>query len=270
MPHLCEKEAVILQDVTEIRFTDPGTHKRCVVKRSQLPLVPAFAITAHKSQGKTLPKAIVDLQNCRGSESPYVMLSRVKSLSGLLILRPFEFARICSRPSQDLRKEFQRLTILNNKTLMSLAHHPILEHYHEHSIQSFDSALSQYDFCDPVFSDPPSHSNEIPTKHSLCIPNNVSNSSPTNDSSGTMFSLHPQCFSDIPQKLPILLIDNETYFSPEHSLNSPLSPYDYIDTIFSSPPLNSNEIPCKCPLLLPDNETSTLSTTHKCQRTDSN
>ncbi|KAF8991662.1 hypothetical protein BDQ17DRAFT_1254664 [Cyathus striatus] len=270
MPHLSEKEAVILQDVTEIRFTDPGTHKRCVVKRSQLPLVPAFAITAHKAQGKTLSKVIVDLQNCRGCEPPYVMLSHVKSLSGLLILHPFDFAQISSCPSEDLHKEFQHLTILNKKTLMSFADHPILHHYHEHSIQTSDLALSEYDFCDSTFSASPLHSNEIPSKHLLCIPDNVTNSSSTYDSSEAMFSSPPQCSNDIPQKVSISIIVNETNSSPESSLHSALSPYVYSDTMFSSPPLNSNEIPCKRSLLVSDSARNTLSTLHKCQRTSSN
>eukprot|EP00662_Eupelagonemidae_sp_cell21_P057476 gene57476-biopygen5607 len=38
------------------------------VTRKQLPIVPSFAVTAHSSQGKTLPKAIVDLRIPRGRE----------------------------------------------------------------------------------------------------------------------------------------------------------------------------------------------------------
>ncbi|KAL1659065.1 hypothetical protein GGF50DRAFT_33099, partial [Schizophyllum commune] len=73
-------------------------------------------MTAHKSQGQTLEKVIVDLEGCRGSEAPYVMLSRVKSLDGLFILRPFAFKKITCNLSQDLRTEFKRLEILRLKT----------------------------------------------------------------------------------------------------------------------------------------------------------
>ncbi|KAF8415487.1 hypothetical protein L210DRAFT_3431350 [Boletus edulis BED1] len=75
-------------------------------------------MTTHKSQGLTLPQAIVDLEGCKGTESPYVLLSRVKSLDGLLILRPFSFKRITCRPSEDARKETRRLQILHLMTIM--------------------------------------------------------------------------------------------------------------------------------------------------------
>eukprot|EP00662_Eupelagonemidae_sp_cell21_P057851 gene57851-biopygen10109 len=47
------------------------------VSRKQLPIIPSFAVTAHSSQGKTLPKAIVDLRIPRGREpiAAYVALS---------------------------------------------------------------------------------------------------------------------------------------------------------------------------------------------------
>ncbi|KAG2361138.1 hypothetical protein BDR07DRAFT_1182013, partial [Suillus spraguei] len=75
-------------------------------------------ITAHKSQGQTLEKVIVDLGSkwCRGAEKPYVMISRVTSLQSLFILRPFNYSKICSHPSQDIRREMLRLDILNLKT----------------------------------------------------------------------------------------------------------------------------------------------------------
>ncbi|KAF8344842.1 hypothetical protein F5887DRAFT_837590, partial [Amanita rubescens] len=66
-------------------------------------------MTAHKSQGQTLNKAIVDLKDTRGTEAPYVMLSRVRRLDDLLILRPFPFARIRCRPSQDTRRDQSRI-----------------------------------------------------------------------------------------------------------------------------------------------------------------
>ncbi|EKM80524.1 hypothetical protein AGABI1DRAFT_38352 [Agaricus bisporus var. burnettii JB137-S8] len=73
-------------------------------------------MTAHKAQGQTLQKAIVDLQSCHGCEAPYVMLSRVTSLEGLLILRPFDIRRIQCRPSEDTRKEMERLLGIHLQT----------------------------------------------------------------------------------------------------------------------------------------------------------
>ena len=56
--------------------------------REQLPLSPAFAMTAHASQGQTLPKAIVDLclSNESNSIASYVALSRVRSQSDILFV----------------------------------------------------------------------------------------------------------------------------------------------------------------------------------------
>ncbi|KAF8332953.1 hypothetical protein F5887DRAFT_893920 [Amanita rubescens] len=93
------------------------------VKRSQCPLVPGFAMTAHKSQGQTLSKVIVDLDSCSGSEAPYVMISRVKSLSGLLIYWSFSKKRIRCNISQDSRAEDLRLRILHFETLKKYGSH---------------------------------------------------------------------------------------------------------------------------------------------------
>ncbi|KAG1839105.1 hypothetical protein DFJ58DRAFT_667927 [Suillus subalutaceus] len=46
-------------------------------------------MTTHKAQGQTMQRAIIDFEGCSGTEAPYVMLLRVTSLDGLLILRPF-------------------------------------------------------------------------------------------------------------------------------------------------------------------------------------
>ncbi|TDL13843.1 hypothetical protein BD410DRAFT_695407, partial [Rickenella mellea] len=73
-------------------------------------------ITAHKAQGQTLSQALIDLQSCKGTEAPYVMVSRVKSLDGLVILRPFSKKKITCRQSEELRNELRRLQFLHLKT----------------------------------------------------------------------------------------------------------------------------------------------------------
>ncbi|KAJ3927527.1 MAG: hypothetical protein NXY57DRAFT_903755 [Lentinula lateritia] len=60
-------------------------------------------MTTYKAQGQTMQTVIVDLESCTGTESPYVMVSWVTSLSSLLILRPFQCKRIQCRQSEDLR-----------------------------------------------------------------------------------------------------------------------------------------------------------------------
>ena len=65
------------------------------MNRSHFPVLAKFRCTAHKSQGQTLQKAIVDLvpqagKKVNGIEFAYVPLSRVRRLQDLTILRPFD------------------------------------------------------------------------------------------------------------------------------------------------------------------------------------
>ncbi|KAJ4464308.1 hypothetical protein C8J55DRAFT_403121, partial [Lentinula edodes] len=74
--------------------------------------------TTHKAQGQTLDSAIIDLESCRGTEAPYVMVSRVKTLDGLLVLRPFQLKKIQCRQSEDSRSEHKRLQLLALETIV--------------------------------------------------------------------------------------------------------------------------------------------------------
>ena len=90
LPTLELHQAVVLQDTINMTFRHPHSGKKCTIRRTQLPILPTFAMTAHKAQGQTMKKVLVDfkLESCKGTESPYVMVSQVASLEGLLILRP--------------------------------------------------------------------------------------------------------------------------------------------------------------------------------------
>ncbi|KAF5327481.1 hypothetical protein D9619_005136 [Psilocybe cf. subviscida] len=83
--------------------------------RKQLPLVPGYVYTDFKSQGRTLLRAIVDLYTARG-QGVYVMLSRVKSLSGLAILRWFPPNKVYNRLPAELREELGRIHTLSVAT----------------------------------------------------------------------------------------------------------------------------------------------------------
>ena len=62
------------------------------ITRRQLPLAPAFAVTAHTAQGQTKDSAIVDLQISKGTSpiASYVAMTRVEKKENVLIYRPFE------------------------------------------------------------------------------------------------------------------------------------------------------------------------------------
>lgn len=57
-----------------------------VIARTQIPLLPAWAITMHKSQGMTLHRAVVNLEHIFEPQMAYVALSRVRSLKGLRVV----------------------------------------------------------------------------------------------------------------------------------------------------------------------------------------
>ena len=118
LPNLPPKHAAILTETVDMRFLHPDSGRKCLIRRTQVPLVPAFAMTAHKAQGKTMDAVIMDLESTSGTESPYVMLSRATSLAGVFILRPFSRRVIQRRPSQDVREEFRRLDMLCHQTIM--------------------------------------------------------------------------------------------------------------------------------------------------------
>ncbi len=86
------------------------------VSRLQPPLLPAYAYTDYKAQGRSLDAAIVDLDSCFSIQGAYVMLSRVRTSDGLAILRPFKARKVEAEISEELRDEFARLERLDEAT----------------------------------------------------------------------------------------------------------------------------------------------------------
>jgi hypothetical protein len=92
-----------------------GKKESINVNRRHFPLVPRFSCTAHKSQGQTLTRAIIDLTIPKGMknvgiEHAYVPLSRVRRLKDLTILRTFDPSVIKAKVSEDcaaMMKEFK-------------------------------------------------------------------------------------------------------------------------------------------------------------------
>lgn len=75
-------------------------------------------MTTHKVQGQTMQQAIVDFEGCSGTEAPYVMLSHITLLDGLLVLRPFNKKKICCHQSEDMRLEQNHQSVLAQQTLI--------------------------------------------------------------------------------------------------------------------------------------------------------
>jgi len=71
------------------------------IHRTQFPLVPAEAITVHKSQGGTLKSAVVHLGSKVQRSLVYVGCSRVTSANGLFIVTPSGIFKGTSKPGKD-------------------------------------------------------------------------------------------------------------------------------------------------------------------------
>jgi hypothetical protein len=126
LPHLPPKHVAVLPGEVEMKaFRHPNSGRSVTLRRHQVPLDAAFAITAHKAQGRTMTQVVVDLNSCIGTEAAYVMISRCTSLEGLMILRPFPITKITVHRSQEARNEFQRLDRLNTQTITECVGSPV-------------------------------------------------------------------------------------------------------------------------------------------------
>ena len=115
-------------DISDILPKDkrPRSNQKAIlsVKRRALPLVPAYCITTHKSQGQTLSKVVIDLKLPNETDdiaAVYVPLSRVKRLTDLVILRHFDYKVLLIKPSKSQVAEMERLDKLYSETQIRFA-----------------------------------------------------------------------------------------------------------------------------------------------------
>ncbi|CEL62289.1 DNA repair and recombination protein pif1, mitochondrial OS=Schizosaccharomyces pombe (strain 972 / ATCC 24843) GN=pif1 PE=1 SV=1 [Rhizoctonia solani AG-1 IB] len=92
------------------------------VRRQQLPITPAYAFTDYRSQGQTIPAAIVDIATPpTGSgltlANIYVALSRSSGSDSIRILREFDESIFMKPVDYDLVKEDERLELLDQQTM---------------------------------------------------------------------------------------------------------------------------------------------------------
>ncbi|KIJ23824.1 hypothetical protein M422DRAFT_195444, partial [Sphaerobolus stellatus SS14] len=73
----------------------------------QVPIVPAFAYTAHNSQGRSLNVGCINFASCPNLAMAYVMLSCLRCLDGLTILRPFASNKIRCRAPEEIQNELK-------------------------------------------------------------------------------------------------------------------------------------------------------------------
>jgi hypothetical protein len=91
-----------------------GGKRNAHVLRTQLNLQPAFAITGHAAQGKTLPQVLVDLGE--GGFAAYVSASRARTREGLFITNAISLKDLNKPVNSDLRQECRRLERLEHNT----------------------------------------------------------------------------------------------------------------------------------------------------------
>ena len=86
------------------------------ILREQAPILPCFSMTDYGSQGKSRPYNPVDLNRCRTHQSIYTCLSRCTTADGLIIIQPFDEAKLKGGVTGYLRQEFRELELLDEIT----------------------------------------------------------------------------------------------------------------------------------------------------------
>ncbi|KAH8077055.1 hypothetical protein BXZ70DRAFT_1002954 [Cristinia sonorae] len=86
------------------------------INRSQVYVLPNFAMTDYNSQGRTRPYNVMDLNNCRSHQSIYTCLSRGSTYDGTLIIQGFSTTHLQKGLNGELKREFRDLEMLDEIT----------------------------------------------------------------------------------------------------------------------------------------------------------
>ncbi|EIW60991.1 uncharacterized protein TRAVEDRAFT_120098 [Trametes versicolor FP-101664 SS1] len=97
----------------------PIGSKSVNIYRSQVMILPNFAMTDFASQGRTRNMNFCHLKYCRTSQALYTCLSRSSSLEGTFIIEGFDESKCRGGLPNSLRQEFRELEILNFVTMLS-------------------------------------------------------------------------------------------------------------------------------------------------------
>jgi ATP-dependent exoDNAse (exonuclease V) alpha subunit len=113
LPHLNEGVFPIrpITSTFPVKFGD--TVKK--ISRTQIPLQPAYCVTGHFAQGRTLSAVVVDLR--LGSFHAYVAASRPNTRSGLYIMHPVSLEDLNHPLPHELEEDATRLSKLETETL---------------------------------------------------------------------------------------------------------------------------------------------------------
>lgn len=96
-------------------LNETGEKLKVNITRTQLPIQPAFAVTGHSAEGKTLPNVLTNLHE--GGFGAYVAASRAQSRDGLFITETVNLADLNNKPiPYNLLQESKRLQILEHNT----------------------------------------------------------------------------------------------------------------------------------------------------------
>ncbi|KAG2746800.1 hypothetical protein P692DRAFT_20693438, partial [Suillus brevipes Sb2] len=114
LPGSCFPVVPVSSTFTTLLKDANGLERKLRITRHQLPIQPAFAVTGHSAQGKTLPHVIVNLHE--GGFGAYVAASRAQSRASLCITQSVSLDQLNKPLPADLLREVHRFEAIEVNT----------------------------------------------------------------------------------------------------------------------------------------------------------